>query len=390
MKSYFDKVIADKTAKMAEIQNKIDSAKTADEVRAYDKQLDELADEIATAKAAQIGNASSFKPNEAYSAKKSEIYGSMEYRQAFADYVKTGRWSFSNEDELITTEDVGKAIPTTIMKEFIKKLTAYGQLYSLVRKINIKGGVEFPISELVPTVTWISETAPSDTQKVPTVKTSVSFGYHVCEARIAQSLLSQVVTLDILEDEIARLLAEAFMREFDRVIINGTGTGQPLGIANDTRVPTDNIVSFSATDMADWTKFRKNLFAKIPLAYRGEGVLVMTAATWESNIMTLKDANNRPLYQETYNPQNGKIECRFAGRNVVLVESDILADYDTATAGDVWGVYLKPTDYCINTNMQLTMKRYFNEDTNRWINKGICILDGKLLDTNGVFVLKKG
>ena len=39
--------------------------------------------------------------------------------------------------------------------------------------------VEFPIEELVPTITWITETTVSDTQKAPELKTSVSFGYHI-------------------------------------------------------------------------------------------------------------------------------------------------------------------------------------------------------------------
>lgn len=53
---------------------------------------------------------------------------------------------------------------------------------------------------------------------------------------MSQSLLSQVVSLAVLEQEIARLLAEAFVKEFDRIIIHGSGTGQPLGILNDARI----------------------------------------------------------------------------------------------------------------------------------------------------------
>ena len=105
--------------------------------------------------------------------------------------------------------------------------------------------------------------------------------------------------------------------------------------------------------------------------------------------MTLKDANDRPLYQETYNPETGNLECRFAGRQVVLVEPDILADYDTAASGTAWGIYLRPTDYAINSQLQIGFKRYYDDDKNRWINKGLCIMDGKLLDVNGVYILKK-
>lgn len=315
---------------------------------------------------------------------------SMEYRQAFMRYVQTGEWKYEKRaDETLITSDVGKIIPNTIMNEFLKEIKVYGQLYNRVRKLNVKGGVEFPIEDLVPTVSWITETTVSETQAVPEIKNSISFGYHIVEARLAQSLLSQVVSLNYLETEMARLLAEAFTKEFDRVILKGTGSGQPLGILNDNRIAADHKLTFAAADMADWTKFRKNLFAKIPLAYRGQGVFVMTAGTWESNIMTLKDANDRPLYQETYNPTTGNLECRFAGREVILVEPDMLADYDSAQSGDAWGLYFRPTDYAINSQLQIGFKRWFDDDKNKYINKGLCIMDGKMLDVNGAFILKK-
>lgn len=416
MKDFLKKLIKAKEEKAKELRAAIDKAETANEVRRLGETLNSVLEELQDAKeqfenlddeptedtAANDDTERSdvpkdaekrgfnplarFKQNEKRTAE--NPLDSMEYRQAFMQYVQTGNWNYRADDTLITS-DIGKIIPNTIMNEFIKELKVYGQLYSLVRKLNIKGGVEFPIEELVPTVTWITETTVSETKEAPELKNSISFGYHIVEARISQSLLSQVVSLPILEREIAKLLAEAFVKEFDRIIVKGTGSGQPLGIINDTRVPSTHEITFAAADMADWTKFRKNLFAKIPLAYRGQGVLVMTAGTWESNIMTLKDSNNRPLYQETYDPATGQIECRFAGRQVVLVEPDILADYDTATTGDVWGIYLRPQDYAFNSNLQIGFKRWFDDDKNKYFNKGLCIMDGKLIDVNGVYILKR-
>jgi HK97 family phage major capsid protein len=422
MRDFLKKLIKAKEDKANELRAAIKAAETADEVRALGETLDTVLSELQDAKdqLAELDGEgegegdTGTNANESDDSQRSNIpegaeyrgfnplarfnqnvkrtaenpLDSMEYRQAFMKYVQTGEWNY-RADETLLTSDVGKIIPNTIMNEFIKELKVYGQLYSLVRKLNIKGGVEFPIEELVPTVTWITETTVSETQAVPNFKNSISFGYHIVEARISQSLLSQVVSLPVLEQEIAKLLAEAFVKEFDRIIVKGTGSGQPLGILNDTRVAADHKITFAAADMADWTKFRKNLFAKIPLAYRGQGILIMTAGTWESNIMTLKDSNNRPLYQETYDPTTGQLECRFAGRQVVLVEPDILADYDTASTGDVWGIYLRPQDYAINSNLQIGFKRWFDDDKNKYFNKGLCIMDGKLVDVNGVYILKK-
>lgn len=425
-KDYLKNVIAAKEARAAELRKLIKQADTADEVRALGETLQAVLDELSDAQeqldAAEEDSAdnqeqgaseedaresvpsnaeirggtplATYGQHRAPAQRAGNILDTMEYRNAFAAYVRTGDESQfaaleSRADATLITTDVGKIIPNTIMQEFIRELKVYGNLYNRVRKLNVRGGVEFPIESLVPTVSWITETAVSDTQKAPELKTSVSFGYHICEARIAQSLLSQVVTLDILESEIARLLAEAFVKEFDNIIINGTGSGQPTGILTDTRVAAAHKITFTAAELADWTKWRTKLFAKIPLAYRGEGVLIMTAATWETYIMTMKDDNNRPLYVETYDPTNGNLTCRFGGREVILVEPDILKDFDTASTGDAWAIYLKPTDYAINSNLQIGFKRWFDDDKNRYVNKGLCIMDGKLLDVNGVFVLKK-
>jgi hypothetical protein len=38
----------------------------------------------------------------------------------------------------------------------------------------------------------------------------------------------------------------------------------------------------------------------------------------------------------------------------------------------------------------MMMFRYFDHDTNEWIDKAILINDGKLLDPHGVVIVKKG
>ena len=337
--------------------------------------------------ASYLQNAPEDKRNE------NDIYSTNEYRNAFLQYVQTGVMQYERRDEtagMITTSDIGVIIPTTIMNEFIRTVKGvYGTLYNRVRKLNVPGGVEFPIEDLVPTVSWVGETEVAKEQATPEIKIKISFAYHICEARIAQSLLSVVVTRDALEKEIAKLLAEAFIKEFDRVIINGTGAGQPLGILNDKRIEKENKIAFNDADMADWTKWRKKLFAKIPLAYRGEGIFIMTANTWETYIMTLANENNDPVAVETFKIEEGVTICRFAGREVILVEPDIIKDYDTAVAGEAFAIYFKPSDYAINSNLKLGFKRYYDENNNKWVNKGLTIMDGKLLDVKGAFILTK-
>lgn len=411
MKEYLEKIIADKEKRVDELKAKVETSQDVNEVRNISLEVESLKSEISEART-QLAKVKEEKednmdvlersevPSNAKTVgtfaqknaveEKGDILDSMEYRQAFANYVRTGKWELRDATAgMVTTGDIGKVIPNTIMNELIKELKDYGRLYSKVRKINVQGGVEFPIEELVPTVSWITESTVSSNQAVPEIKTSVVFGYHMAEARIAQSLLSSIVSLPVLESEIAKILAEAFVKEFDNVILNGTGSGQPLGILNDTRVPASHKITMSEAELTDWTKWRTKLFAKVGLAYRGRGILIMTPETWESYILTLKDSANRPVYEETYNPINGQAECRFSGREVLLVEPDILKDFSQAANGEAFAVYLNATDYCINSNLQIGYKRYFDEATNKWINKGITIMDGKLLDVNGCFIINK-
>ena len=76
------------------------------------------------------------------------------------------------------------------------------------------------------------------------------------------------------------------------------------------------------------------------------------------------------------------------GKNVETVEDDIITPIATATTGNVIAVFMDLNDYAINSNMSMQTIQYFDHDTNTKKTKSIMILDGKLLDTNGVYLIK--
>ena len=339
----------------------------------------------------------SFTQNAVNQSRSEEPFSSLEYRNAFKDFIQRGT---PIPQEVITraggdagttiASDLGMIIPTTIMNEFIKEVSkVYGQLYSKVRKLNVKGGVKFPISKLRANFHWITETTVSEKQKAGEIKDYIMFEYNIGEIRVAETLLAQVVTLALFEQEIVRIMLEAYVEAMDKGIISGTGNGQLLGITKDPRVT--NVVTFTADEIGEWDQWRKKLFAKIPLSKRGQGEFLFTAATVESNLLTMKDNNDRPIFKEATSLSIGESATAgtFYGRSVTLVEPDVVADFDTAAAGDVIGVYWVPNDYGINTNMAFGMKRYFDENTNEWINKGLTIVDGKMIDVSGCYIIKK-
>lgn len=414
MRDFLKKIIAAKEKRANELRQLITDAKTADEVRSLGAELDsvnaeltearnklaELPDEEpvpANAERRGLTPVASFKQSTGEKRDDSDPYGTMEYRMAFKAMVQRGTPIPANlvsraagdEGTTLTTE-LGAIIPTTIMNEFIKEVSkVYGQVYAKVRKLNIKGGVKFPISQLGANFSWITETTVSGKQKAGDVDTFIEFSYNIGEIRVAESLLAQVVSLDLFESEIVRIMLEAYVKAMDTAIIAGSGVGQPLGITVDPRVT--NVVTMTAAQFADWKEWRKRLFAVVPLSKRGGGQFLFSAATVETNLLTMHDGNDRPLFREATDlsvPESG-IAGNFYGRPVTLVEPELIKDFDTASAGDVVGVFWNPQDYAINTNLAFGMKRYFNEETNEWINKGLTIVDGKILDTSGCYLIKK-
>lgn len=432
-KKVLEKRLARLQAKKTKLTERALASQDAAEVRSINEELGELNEEIAETQeeidtieevtpdpepdpnqqrsnppvgAQQVNNGipmASYSQNPAGTQQREnkDPYASTEYREAFKAYVQRGTPIPENLTQRAggdagptVAADLGMIIPTTIMNEFIKKVSkVYGKLYSKVRKLNIQGGVKFPISDLKANFKWITETTPSGRQKAGDAKEYVEFSYNIGEIRVSQTLLSQVVALQMFEEEIVRIMTEAYVEAMDKGIIAGTGAGQMLGILKDTRVTeqTGHIIEFTAEQFGDWAQWRKRLFSVIPLSKRGKGEFIFTASTVESNLLTMKDANNRPIFKEAaeLNVGESATDGRFYGREVAMVEPDIVADFDTAGSGDVVGVYWIPDDYAINTNLAFGMKRYFDEDKNEWVNKGLTIVDGKILDPSGVYIIKK-
>ena len=431
---YLKNLIKTKEESAAQLRSEIKAAETADEVRALGDSLQSVLDELSEATEqlksaekrenesgkdannmdergkptgqdipadAQFRNGrilgSYFAPEPSKQEEREKGYGSMEYRAAFKDYVQRGTqipnevlMRAGGDTGTTVTEDIGAIIPETIMNEFIKETSKVrGNIYSKVRKLNIKGGVKFPISQLKASVKWIAEGAVSNEQKAGDVKNYIVFEYNICEIRIATSLLAQIVSLDLFEAEIVRIMADAYLEAMDKAIICGTGEGQPLGITKDSRVT--NVVTMTEKEFSSWTAWRKKLFSKVPLSKRGRGEFLFPSSTVESYLLTMVDADGNPVFREpnTPNATFGATAGNFFGRTTDLVEPDVIGDFATASAGDVVGVYWIPNDYGINENLQFGMRRYFDEGANEWINKGLAVTDGKILDPSGCYLIKK-
>lgn len=440
MRKYFENLIARKNAELKDLEEKMKGSNDVAEVRAIGETLLKLRDEISDAEeqlkkldeepnttepdvTEPEENSRGMNPLASYgmaqtkkSVEDGNVRSSMEYRKAFKDYVQKGNVStvlqFRNnrtgevfekrENTPLTSADLGVLLPSTVVQEIIKGAEkVYGVLYSKVKKTNVKGGVKYPIGSFGATFKRIGETgAPTDRQKAGSVTGFVEFTYKIGEIRISQTLLEDVLSVPVFEAEVAKVILEAYVKAMDDEILNGVGSNnQCEGIltevkkVSDSRILPANVITFNDTEMADWKAWQKKLFAKIPLSMRAlKPEFIMTANTYEANIKTLADANNRPVCNETYNPVDGAEKATFKGREVFFIEEGLGIDnFDDAENGGIFGFYWVPEKaYAVNTNLEFAVKRYFDEEKLEWVERAVVINDGKILDPKYIWVLKKG
>ena len=417
MKDFLRKQIDAKKAKLEELRSKVDAATTVEEVRGLTSQMEELRTSISEFEE-ELRKAEDVKPEEKRGGdldpqatfrtnpekpeneeRKGLDRSAMEYRKAFMEYVQRGTINSDlikragGDPGFTITPEIGMLIPETILNRLIEKAKGiYGTIYSRVTKISVKGGVKIPMGEFMAKAHWINETTVSPRQKIGEAKEFIEFSYHTLEIRVANSMLSSLVSVDLFEEKIVENILYAYYKEMDYCIINGDGVGKPLGVTKDARVT--NSITLTAEQFADWKAWRTQLFAAIPLALRGGGEFIFPVSTVETYLRTMHDDVNRPIFTDINTvglnlPESG-VEGRFNGRPVLFVEPDIVQDFDSASAGDVIGIYWVPSEYMINTQMQFGMRRYFDEETNQWVNKALTVVDGKMVDTQRCWLIKKG
>lgn len=327
-----------------------------------------------------------------------DIFGTMEYRQAFRNYVVNGtpipeqfRQTEQRADALTVVGDVGAVIPTTIMNRVIEDLTVEGKLLDRITQTTFQGGVQIPLSDINPTATWLeSENVVSDEQKAE-MKASVKFTYHVLEAKVAIGLLSSTVTLGMFETTVVKQLKKAMIKAIETAVIAGTGVGQPKGLTKYT-LPTSQVIEFDDTQIGTvkgWARAE----AAIPEAYEDSEIYLMNKQTWEMYLNGMVDSTGQKIGLGKINEKGQKI---LNGREVLT--TDKLPGYDNATEGEIFGALVNLEDYVLNSNLAMYYKKYFNEDKNKWIHKALMIADGqmacgevdsKLVGAKGLIYLKK-
>ena len=341
-----------------------------DELEKEIRELDEEEKEIRRRQTIinNIGSGMTTRTNTAKPAK-ANIYDSEEYRHAFMNYVCRGEKipQEFRSDEITATTDIGALVPPVTLNKIIEKLEAYGMILPLVTRTAYKTGLSIPTSNVKPEATWVAEGAGSDKQK-KTLSGTITFSHFKLRCAVAVTLEIENMAYSAFETTLVNNVVEAMAKALEKAIISGTGVGQPTGILKEDAKGTK--IEVSKIDY----KTLVNAEAELPMEYESGAVWCMTKKTFMAFI-GMTDTNGQPIARVNYGFA-GKAERSLLGRTVVL--TNYLDNYsDTLEANKVFAFLYNFSDYTLNTNFQVGMKTYEDNDTDDIIRKSIMVCDGK-------------
>lgn len=300
---------------------------------------------------------------------KANIYDSEEYRQAFMNYVCRGERlpKEFRSDEVTATTDIGALVPPVTLNKIIEKLEAYGMILPLVTRTAYKTGMVIPTASVKPTATWVAEGAGSDKQK-KALSGTITFGHFKLRCVVAVTLETENMAYSAFETTLVKNIVEAMAKALEMAIISGTGSGQPTGILTDDSKGAK--LKVSALDYQTLI----NAEAELPMEYENGAVWVMTKKTF-MQFIGMVDKNGQPIARVNYGI-GGKPERILLGRTVKLTNY-IDTFNESLGAGKVFAFLYNFADYTLNTNFQIGIKTYEDNDTDDIIRKMIMVCDGK-------------
>lgn len=405
MRDYLMKVIKSKETRAKELRDAIKKSEDVNEVRSlgdtlqavldelndakaqldeYDKQNKDTDDTEGTNEETDKEEARSNVPTNATRVNggiigsfttRSKDVEDLEYRTAFMNYVQKGT-PIPHElraNTTTTTTDAAAAIPQTVVNQIIEKMDTIGALYSRVTKTSYPTGVVVPTSAVKPVATWVAEGKTSDKQKKALGK--IVFAAYKLRCEVAMTMETSVMSVSAFEAKLVENVANAMVKAIEEAIIAGDGTTQPEGILNATPSATVTI----AGDVPTYAELA-TIEGNVDEAYETSAVYVMTKKTF-MQFESMVDSVGQPIARVNYG-LSGKPERYILGREVVCVP------YSDAF-GDALGFVFDLSDYAINTVYDMGIQRRQDWDTEDIQTKAVESLDGKVLLSDSLVVIKK-
>jgi HK97 family phage major capsid protein len=303
----------------------------------------------------------------------------IEYRMAQMEYIANGKMSDILTRASTNVSDSAIIINETLYNKIITKAKSYGSISSMAKKLHVKGGIKIGRGFDKATVTWGNDTLVVESQALKALGT-ISFVANQCRLSVSRTELHYLgYVIDAWEDKLAEAVAEAMAQALDYVEFNGDpDANQPLGILNDPDV--NNIREFTEESFNNYINHR-GLTVGLNVKYQ-KGVYVMTASTFE-DLTKVQNGTSNVFAAGVTTTANGQ-KNTYDGKDVILVENDILKSWSECEAGDCFIVYLNPEDYWFNLQEDVIVDTYQDKKTREMITDVVMYIDGRIADPFGV------
>lgn len=305
-------------------------------------------------------------------------------KEVFAKWLKREELD-TEERTLMSNNTSGAFLPLTINKEIIKQLAEIAPLFNLARRFNTKGTLRIinetgwgtkGVAKKGAEITAEGVSFPKEDPKFKTIELT------------AHKIATEIdVTFEMLRNSeiditsyVMDLLIRRLGAEINALLMMGSGTGQPQGLAKAENVIKVEAASNTGVKITDFIKVQTAMHPD----YVGGCKWFMNRATFQAAAMML-DNTGRPYMVSEWDVVNNKPVYKLLGHEIII--SDVM---DGIEASKTAVVFANPTmAYAINVIADINIRQLQEVKYTDGIEvfAGYLMADGKVYNGDAVAYL---
>lgn len=259
-----------------------------------------LLDKVKRGAGTTIESISETKKEEKENMDERSILESKEYRSAFLKTLQKKQLTDAEERAMTSAANsVGTAIPTELQNKILEKIEQETNLLQEIELLHVKGNITFAV-EADKTDANVHAEGATITEDgdvlIPVTLTTYEITKYITISRTVSNM-----TIDAFEKWLINMISKRVARKIVKLIINGTGTNQPLGVNNANTWGQTNSVTVAKTSSLSKQNVLA-LIALLPGAYDANSKWLMSKKTLLGDFRPLQDKSEDDFYVK----ENGK------------------------------------------------------------------------------------
>lgn len=229
-----------------------------------------------------------------------DILSSKEYRSAFLKTLQKKKLTDVEERAMTSAaSSVGTAIPTDLQNKILEKLEQEANLLKEIELLHVKGNITFAVEADATDANIHAEGATITEDGDVLIPVSLST-YEITKYITISRTVSNM-TIDAFEKWLINMISKRVARKIVKLIINGTGSNQPLGVNNANTWGATNSVTVAKTASLTKENILK-LMSLLPGAYDANSKWLMSKKTLLGDFRPLQDKASDDFFVK----ENGK------------------------------------------------------------------------------------